>query len=103
MSTSWRDDPATRGVLLFAGTVVAGVVALVLGWRSVARIVFVPAQVPPFVSGGIAGLALVLIGLVLLRVQVERRLAAGERACTEALLVEADALLTALESLEEDR
>jgi hypothetical protein len=49
------------------------------------------------VSGGFAGLALVLVGAGLASVQAGRRLAAAERADTEAVIEEAVGILEALD------
>ena len=93
---AWLQDPAAPSLLMFAGVVVAGFVAIGLGWRVAARTLFVPAQLPALVSGGFAGLALILVGAGLANVQTGRRLAAAERARTEALLDEATLLLETL-------
>jgi hypothetical protein len=91
----WLDDPAAPSLLLFAGLVVGGFAAIGLGWRVAARTVFVPFQLPALVSGAMGGLALILLGAGLATIQVSRRLAAGERAETEALLDEASTLVEA--------
>jgi hypothetical protein len=88
-------DPAFASLALFAGVVLAGFLAIGFGWRVAARTLFVPAQVPALISGGLAGVALVLIGAALVSVQVERRSNALERAQTEDLLDEASALVEA--------
>ena len=88
-------DPAFASLALFAGVALAGFVAIGVGWRVAARTLFVPAQVPALVSGGLTGVALVLIGAALVSVQVERRANALERAQTEDLLDEASALVDA--------
>ena len=59
---TWLRDPAAPSLLLFGGVVVGGFVAIGIGWRVAARTLFVPSQVPALVSGGIGGLALILIG-----------------------------------------
>lgn len=93
---AWTRDPAAPSLALFTGIAVAGFVAIALGWRVAARTLFVPAQVPALVSGGFAGLALVLIGAGFVTVQADRRNAARERAQTEDLLDEAAALVDAV-------
>lgn len=92
---SWLDEPAAPSLLLFSGLIVAGFVAIGIGWKVAARTLFVPLQTPALVSGGMGGLALVLIGAGLANAQSGRRLAAAERAETEALLDEASALVEA--------
>ena len=91
----WTDDPAAPSLLLFAGLVVAGFVAIGIGWKVAARTLVVPFQTPALVSGAMGGLALVLLGAGLASVQAGRRLAASERVETEALLDEASALVEA--------
>lgn len=93
---SWMDDPATPSLLVFAGTVVVGFLAIALGWRVAARTLDVAAQVPALVSGAAGGLALVLIGAVLANVQVGRRLAAQERGELEDVIAETTALVDAV-------
>ena len=96
-------DPAFASLALFGGVVLAGFVAIGFGWRVAARTLFVPAQVPALISGGLAGVALVLIGAALVSVQVERRSNALERAQTEDLLDEASALVEAYKNRVADR
>jgi hypothetical protein len=90
---AWLEDPAAPSLLLFGGVTALGFVAIAVGWKVAARTLFVPSQIPALVSGGLAGVALVLIGAVLLTVQADRRLAALERAQTEDLLDEAARLV----------
>lgn len=57
--------------------IVAGTVALVAGWFGVSREALVARQVPYFLSGGLGGLAAVVVGVGLTVVHDMRR--AGER------------------------
>ncbi|MCW2543821.1 MAG: hypothetical protein JWM40_1373 [Frankiales bacterium] len=100
---TWLRDPAAPSLLLFGAVVVSGFVAIGVGWRVAARTLFVPSQVPALVSGGLAGLALVLIGAAFVTVQAERRLAAIERAETDDLLDEAAALVEAFKSMKQGK
>lgn len=50
------------GMLLIAG----GFVAILVGWAGAARVTCVDCQIPYLLSGGAAGLGLVMLGLVLL-------------------------------------
>ena len=93
---AWTRDPLTPSMLLFGGIVVAGFVSIMLGWKVAARTLLVPFQVPAMVSGGLGGLALIILGAGLASIQVGRRLAAEERAETEDLLDEAAALMDAM-------
>lgn len=54
-------------------TAVVGIVALTLGYLGVSREILVAKQLPYVVSGGLAGIALVFIGGVLLGTQDVRR------------------------------
>ena len=90
---TWLRDPATQGTVLFVVVLSAGFAGIALGWRVAARTLFVPFQVPAVVSGGLGGLALVLIGAGLLSVHAGRSLAAQERAAFEELLDEAAGLV----------
>lgn len=92
----WSRDPVAPSLFLYACLVVGGFVAIGLGWRVAARTLFVPFQVPALVSGGVGGVALIVMGAGLAATQVGRRLAAQERAETEDLLDEAAALLDVL-------
>lgn len=93
---AWSRDPLAGSLLMFGLIVVLGFVGIALGWRAAARTLIVPFQVPALVSGGLGGLALVVLGCGLAHVQVGRRLAAQERAENEDLLDDAAALLDVL-------
>ncbi|MCW2778742.1 MAG: hypothetical protein JWN17_2467 [Frankiales bacterium] len=88
-----RRDPAAPGLALFAALAAAGLLAIGIGWRVAARTLFVPFQVPALVSGGLGGLALVMLGAGLFSVQVARREAAAEQAAFDGLLDEAAGLV----------
>ncbi|MBA0126085.1 hypothetical protein H0B56_11090 [Haloechinothrix sp. YIM 98757] len=60
----------------------AGFVAVFLGWNGAATWDYVPAQFPYLISGGVAGLCLVVIGSALLVVQNQR----ADRARLEAAI-----------------
>lgn len=95
---AFLDDPAASSLLLFAGVVISGFVAIGIGWKVAARTLFVQYQTPALVSGGMGGIALVLLGSALFSIQSSRRLAARERAQTEGLLDEAAGLLEAVKA-----
>lgn len=95
---AWTRDPATPGLVLFGAFVVGGFVAIALGWRVAARTLYVALQVPALVSGALGGLALVALGAAFLTTQAGRRLAAQERAETDALLDEVAGLVAAVRS-----
>ena len=93
----WLQDPIMPGLALFVLIAVAGFTAMAVGWKVAARTLTVAHQVPALVSGGLAGLALVLIGAGLGTVHVSRRLAAEERVRTELVLDEAARLLDVID------
>lgn len=95
---AWSQDPAAPSLTLFASLVAIGFAAIGLGWRVAARTIYVGLQVPALVSGGMGGLALILIGSGLANVQAGRRLAASERADTDLLLEEASQLVEAFKN-----
>ena len=90
-------DQVTASVWVAAVLVVAGFVAFALGWRGAAATLDVPVQVPYLVSGGLAGLALILAGVVLVIVQLGRREAADERELVADVIVHAHEALSKLE------
>lgn len=92
----WLKDPAAPSLALFTALVVAGFVAIVIGWKVAARTTVVPYQVPALVSGGIGGLSLILIGAFLANIQAGRRVAAAERAEGDVVLDEIAALIATL-------
>ena len=83
----------TRALLTMVGVAVAGLVALVFGWLHVARTLFVPLQLPALVSGGLAGIALLGAGALLLATHLERQASARRSDQLDALLDEAAALV----------
>ena len=93
---AWLRDPLAPGLLLFTGLVLGGFASIAMGWRIAARTRIVAVQLPAAVSGAFVGLALVATGAYLATVQVGRRLAAIERAETDAVLGEAAVLAVAL-------
>ena len=99
MTRNWpeRVDPVTVSMWVAAGLVLAGFVAIALGWRGAAATLDVPVQVPYLVSGGLAGLALIIGGVVLVLVQLGRREAADERELVAGVLAEAHAVFGKLE------
>ena len=78
--------PAAPSLVVFAGIVVAGFAAMILGWRVTARTLNVAAQLPAVISGGLGGLVLVVVGTALLVAQAGRVSAARDRAGADDLL-----------------
>ena len=60
-------------IQLAVGLAAVGFLLIVLGWNGAASLDRVPGQMPYLISGGVAGLGLVLTGLVLALVQEFRR------------------------------
>lgn len=59
-------DPPRRPVQIAIGLAAGGFVLIVLGWNGAAEVDFTQGQIPYLISGGVAGLALVLVGVALL-------------------------------------
>jgi hypothetical protein len=89
-------NPALPSLLLFAGMVVAGFVAMGLGWRVAARTLDVADQVPAIVSGGVGGLVLVVVGTGLFVAQMGRLSAADERTDLDDVLDRASEVVQTL-------
>ena len=78
-------DPRVSTHLLLGALALVGLVLVAAGWRGAAATLFVVLQLPFVVSGGFAGVALVGLGLGLLRVHADRVEAAEERRAYAAL------------------
>lgn len=68
-----------------AALVVAGFASIALSWRGAAALLIVPMQTPYAVSGGAAGLALIMFGIGIAYVHVSRVGAAEELAAIDEL------------------
>lgn len=75
-------DPWNNARLLGVGFLAAGFAAVVLGWYGAAREDYVPAQMPYLLSGGFAGLGLIVAGVTVLVLTEGRR---ERRAITDKL------------------
>lgn len=75
---------STLGGQLGIGFCVAGLVLIFLGWNGAASYDRAESQIPYIISGGIAGVALVMIGAAVLVVQAHR----ANRAAMEADIAE---------------
>ena len=97
MNEFWRAlrDPSVSTSLTLGAVLLAGLLALAIGWRGVAGVLFVPTQMPFLISGSVGGLAVVGAALALLAVHLERTEAAHERAAFAALQRDALLLLAA--------
>jgi hypothetical protein len=82
-------DPGIQAAIVLLLLTVAGFVMLGLSWRGGARTPYVPLQLPWLVSGGMAGLALIGMGLGAWSVHLGRRADAAHRADVEDLVREA--------------
>lgn len=85
MKTFWSDLGSKLGV----GLCGAGLLLVFLGWNGAASVDRVEAQFPYLISGGLAGLSLVVIGVGLIVVQNQR----SDRAALQATLHELQAVL----------
>ena len=91
-------DPGVQSAIVLAGLAVAAFVMFGLAWRGGARTPYVPLQLPWFVSGGIAGFALLGMALGGWSIHLGRRQDAAHRAATEDLVREAAELAEDLRS-----
>ncbi|HVU74358.1 MAG TPA: hypothetical protein VHE83_15440 [Mycobacteriales bacterium] len=91
-----RRDPIVPAAITSVALIVLGFVAIALGKRVVARTLKVYDQIPAVISGGLVGIALVIVGCALLVVQVGRRLEAQAKHDEERVLDAASALVQAL-------
>lgn len=97
MIRHWLKDPLAPSMATFLGLVAAGFLAITSATRTVRGTVLVAFQVPAVISGGLGGLALIVLGAGLANAQIGRRLAAQERLSSEAVLGEALAVADLLE------
>jgi hypothetical protein len=86
-------DPYASSVVVIAGLALAGLVAIALGGVGAAEAVTLDAQLPYVASGGLGGLALVVVAVGLHAAQRRRRAAARRRAELDRVLQAAAALL----------
>lgn len=69
MKLNWRQLGGQSGI----GLAVLGFLLLFLGWNGAASFDRVPAQVPYVISGGLAGLSVVVLGAALLIINAQRQ------------------------------
>ncbi len=74
-----RRDPFVTSMVVLTALVVAGLVAIGVGWHGVAASLVVAIQLPYLVSGALGGLALIGFALALVAIQSTRRNEARER------------------------
>ena len=94
MKQIWND----LGSKLGTGLCGAGVLLVFLGWNGAASVDRVEAQFPYLLSGGIAGLSLVVIGIGLIVVQNQR----SDRALLQQTLRELEAAVRGEDPAETD-
>lgn len=82
-------DPGVQAFVVLAGLAIAAFVMMGLAWRGGARTTYVPLQIPWFVSGGLAGLALLGMALGAWSIHLGRRQDAVHRAAVDDLVREA--------------
>ena len=78
------------GGQLGVGLCLLGFIAIFFGWNGAASSNFVPAQFPYLISGGIAGLAIVVVGAAMIIVQNQRIDRVRIEAALERLAVAAE-------------
>jgi hypothetical protein len=78
-------DPGVQVLFVMAALAVGGFVLLALGWRGVARTVYVPFQLPWVVSSSLAGLGVLGFALGAWSIHLGRRQDAAHRAVAELL------------------
>ena len=91
-------DPGVQATVVLGLLAAIGFAMLALGWRGVARTVYVPFQLPWFVSGGIAGLGLLGMALGAGSIHLARRDDAVHRHAVEDVVREATELAEDLRS-----
>jgi hypothetical protein len=91
-------DPSSTAPI-YLGVVVAavGFVLLVIGWSDVAGTVDVGRQMPYLMSTGLPGIALVMVGLVLVNISIRRQDSAERARQMSALTETLDKLRTSEE------
>lgn len=85
-------DPGVQAMLMLGLLAAIGFAMLALGWRGVARTVYVPFQVPWVVSAGMAGLGLLGMALGAWSIHLSRRDDAVHRLTVEDVVREATEL-----------
>ena len=89
MIRTWLKDPLAPSMATFLALVAGGFLAITLACLSARGTLIVAFQLPALISGGLGGLALIVLGAGLANAQVGRRLAAQERRSSESVLEEA--------------
>ena len=89
-------DPFARSIVVSVALILAGFVAVWLGYRGAARSLIVAEQLPFLFSGGIGGLALIVAGAGTLAVQSTRYWTARERVLLDAIVRRSPAAAQAL-------
>lgn len=88
MSTQRSNVPTFVGL----GLAVVGFLVIGVAWDGAARQNWVPAQFPYLISGGIAGLGLIIVGVTVVIIQVMRNSALDRTAELERLTARVDDL-----------
>jgi hypothetical protein len=96
----WMAPEAPTLTYLGVLTAVAGFVLIGVAWSEIAALTNVALQMPYLVSAGITGLALVMIGLLLINLGAKRQDGARRQRQTEALTDAVTELRLTLERLE---
>jgi ABC-type Fe3+ transport system permease subunit len=91
-----RRDPYVTGLGFLIVIAAVGFVMIALGKRSLARTLDVAFQLPSFVSGCVAGLALIATAVAMIVILHARRVEAELRQQTDQVIDEAAALVAAM-------
>jgi hypothetical protein len=84
-------DSTKRPVQIGIGLAAGGFVLIVLGWNGAAEVDFTQGQIPYLISGGVAGIGLVLVGVTLLIIHEMKRATAHILAGLERINAAGDA------------
>src|SRR5881628_756850 len=95
-------EQTTAGVWAGIVLIAAGFGLLGLAWNRVASMTDVTKQLPYFVSGGLVGLGLILVGLLVINLSVKRREAIERQRQMEEVRDALVALRETIESLPGD-
>lgn len=91
-----RNSNPHLAALVGLALIVAGFVMVVLSWKGAAATLFVPTQVAYGMSGGLAGLSLVGIGLTVLNVHFKRLTSVNRSRDLDEIVTQTVGLLVAL-------
>lgn len=98
----WLDPESPVLTIVGVLTAAAGFVMIGIAWSEIAALTNVALQMPYLVSAGITGLALVMVGLLLINLAAKRQDGVARRRQTEALTDAVTQLRQTVEGLQSD-